>query len=296
MSKWKNQLFLTATGALLAVGSSSLLAKEIYPGIGITSKSTVLAQTRTNVNVKEYLEKNKPETYNFLKKQLDKAIEDAKKPSKDKIVNNLWALTKENPQIQTRTKNGKTEFLMVTWVDENSANKYWQPGLQTTKKQTWLTAASQVQQFCHSCKGLDIKNIPGNIMLSLRLQQYLGLILNQSSNKTHFVEMWVKAEDLNRPCIDPEINDFSCNVLPIPIPENKLGLENIYNNSYNNSKKEYYPWTGLGYTYDWGNPQKPHIGASEYMINAIKNEGKGVEVEVITVKPTEEYCNNQYLK
>jgi hypothetical protein len=26
-----------------------------------------------------------------------------------------------------------------------------------------------------------------------------------------------------------------------------------------------YPWTGLGYTYDWGNPDPPHVGLSEFV-------------------------------
>lgn len=53
--------------------------------------------------------------------------------------------------------------------------------------------------------------------------------------------------------------------------------------------KEYYPWSGLGYTYDWGNPQKPHVGSSEFIINPTAE--KPVEVEVVSVTPTQEYCH-----
>ncbi|MFM7615311.1 MAG: hypothetical protein ACKO4R_14065, partial [Synechococcales cyanobacterium] len=131
--------------------------------------------------------------------------------------------------------------------------------------------------------------IPDNIELSLRLQQYLGLVLNKYSSKTHFVEMWVKAEDLIRPCIDQEINDTSCHLLPLPVPDNSPVIKAIYTNSYSNAKKEYYPWSGLGYTYDWGNPQKPHVGSSEFIINPTAE--KPVEVEVVSVTPTQEYCH-----
>ncbi|HYX14766.1 MAG TPA: hypothetical protein VE944_10435, partial [Nostoc sp.] len=126
-----------------------------------------------------------------------------------------------------------------------------------------------------------------------RLQQYLGLILNRNSNKTHFVEMWVKAEDLSRPCVDPEINDSSCNVLRIPITASYSILQEIYTTSYAVGSQEHYPWTGLGYTYDWGNPKKPRQGASEFLINGTKE--KPIEVEVVSVTATKEYCNNQYL-
>jgi len=101
--------------------------------------------------------------------------------------------------------------------------------------------------------------------------------------------MWVKAEDLIRPCIDQEINDTSCHLLPLPVPDNSPVIKAIYTNSYTNAKKEYYPWSGLGYTYDWGNPQKPHVGPSEFIINPTAE--KPVEVEVVSVTPTQEYCH-----
>ena len=46
-----------------------------------------------------------------------------------------------------------------------------------------------------------------------------------------------------------------------------------------------YPWTGLGYTYDWGNPDS-EIGLSEFVILG------GSTVGVDAVIPTEEYLNN----
>ncbi len=294
MRKLKSQIFLGLTGAFLAVGYSSLLATEIPIQSTSNLRKDLLAQSEINPNVNEYLEKNKPESYNALKKQLDVAIEDAKRPSEDKVVKNLWSLSKSNEQIKWRENNGKIEYLMASWKYVNNPTKDWEIG---TKKnignQTWLTAVPQVKQFCENCKGIGI-DIPGNIMLALRLQQYLGLILNKNSNKTHFVEMWVKAEDLSRPCIDPEINDSTCNVLPIPVPASYPVLNKIYSASYAIGIQENYPWTGLGYTYDWGNPKKPREGASEFIINGTKE--KPIEVEVVSVTATKEYCNNQYLK
>ncbi|MBG1266076.1 hypothetical protein [Nostoc sp. WHI] len=294
MKKLMNKVFLGLTGAFLAVGYSSLLATEISTQSPSNLRKNVLAQSETNPNVNEYLEKNKPESYKALKKQLDTAIEDAKKPSEDKVVKNLWPLSKNNSEIKWRENDGKIEYLMASWKYVKNTNEDWKIG---TKKsianQTWLTAVPQVKEFCENCKGIGI-NIPGGVMLSLRLQQYLGLILNRNSNKTHFVEMWVKSEDLSRPCIDSEINDSSCNVLPIPVPASYPILKQIYSTSYAVGSQEHYPWTGLGYTYDWGNPKKPREGASEFLINGTKD--KPIEVEVVSVTATKEYCNNQYLK
>jgi hypothetical protein len=294
MRNW-NRLFLGLTSACLAVGYSSLLAKEIpLKNLPSLKKELLSQKSETNPNVNEYLEKNKPESYKFLQQQLKIATENAKRPDQDKVVNNLWSLSKSNYQIKSRENNGKVEYLMASWKYISNPSEDWKIGnKKSIENQTWLTAVPQVKEFCQKCRGIGI-NIPGNIMLSLRLQQYLGLILNRNSNKTHFVEMWVKAEDLSRPCIDPEINDSTCQVLPVPVPVRYPILQQIYTNSYAVGSQENYPWTGLGYTYDWGNSKKPHEGASEFLINGTKE--KPIEVEVVSVTTTQEYCNNQYLK
>lgn len=294
MKNW-NRLFFGLTSACLAVGYSSLSAREITSENVASFKKELFSQkSETTPNVNEYLEKNKPESYKFLQQQLQAAINNAKKPSKDKVVKNLWSLSTSNTQIKSRENNGKVEYLMASWKYVKNPNEDWKIGTKKSiENQTWLTAVPQVKEFCQNCKGIGI-NIPGNIMLSLRLQQYLGLILNRNSNKTHFVEMWVKAEDLSRPCIDPEINDSTCQVLPVPVPVTYPILQQIYTTSYAVNSQENYPWTGLGYTYDWGNTKKPHEGASEFIINGTKE--KPIEIEVVSVTTTQEYCNNQYLK
>ncbi|MFM7407347.1 MAG: hypothetical protein ACKO3K_11980 [Cuspidothrix sp.] len=239
-------------------------------------------------NVYDYLLQYQPETYNLLKQELAASIEDAKQPLADEVVNNLWALSPNNPQVKWRENNSKIEYLMSTWKYTSNPSADWPIGAKKLLAyQTWFTAVPQVKQFCQKYQPSN-NNIPDNVELSLRLQQYLGLILNKYSTKTHFVEMWVKAEDLTRPCIDGEINDSGCNLLPVPVPDTSPVVKAIYTNSYTNSKQEYYPWTGLGYTYDWGNPQKPHEGPSEFIINPTPETP--VEVEVVSVTPTQEYC------
>jgi hypothetical protein len=42
-----------------------------------------------------------------------------------------------------------------------------------------------------------------------------------------------------------------------------------------------YPWTALGYTYDWGNPTPPHYGVSEFVINS-QTAGIGVFIKSCT--------------
>lgn len=54
-----------------------------------------------------------------------------------------------------------------------------------------------------------------------------------------------------------------------------------------------YPFTGLGYTYDWGNPVAPHVGVSEFVLNGNKKKQDGskeyIRVFIKSVTPTVDY-------
>ena len=295
MKNWQYKLFVGLLCCVFLVfGWQNRVLAEGMNSYNTPASKTQLAQLEVTQNVYDYLLQYQPETYNLLTKTLAESIEDAKEPLADEVVNNLWALSANNPQIKSRENNGKIEYLMSTWKYTSNPTTDWPIGAKKLLPyQTWFTAVPQVKEFCQKYQATD-SNIPDHIELSLRLQQYLGLILNKYSTKTHFVEMWVKGEDLMRPCIDGEINDSSCDLLPLPVPDNSPVVKTIYTNSYSNAKKEYYPWSGLGYTYDWGNPQKPHQGPSEFIINPTPE--KPVEVEVVSVTTTQEYCRNQIVQ
>ena len=280
MRNWQHKLFVGLLCCVFLVfGSQNRVLAAGITSNNIPISKAELAQLEVTQNVYDYLLQYQPETYNLLTKTLADSIEDAKQPLADEVVNDLWALSTNNPQVKSRENNGKVEYLMSTWKYTSNPSTDWPIGAKKLLPyQTWFTAVPQVQEFCQKYQAID-STIPDNVELSLRLQQYLGLILNKYSTKTHFVEMWVKAEDLTRPCIDGEINDSSCNLLPLPVPDSSPVVKAIYTNSYTNAKKEYYPWSGLGYTYDWGNPLKPHQGPSEFIINPTPE--KPVEVEVV---------------
>jgi hypothetical protein len=288
MKRAKFQLSLKLITVLFVGYSVSVIAAE---GKIQNKQDSQINESDVPVDVNAYLEKNAPKIKRELENLLNQAIKDTEDPGPDEISNNLWALSpsQQSKIKKPRIKDGKIEFLMAMWLyaDKKKAselsskkgNKY------SFGNYVWVTAVPQVQEFCHSCKGLAV-DIPGYIMLPLRLQQYLGLRLEDV--KTHFVEMWVKEEDLFRPCVDEEMHDSSCSVLPTSTLKNHPGLID------RSDPTRRYPWTGFGYTYDWGNPQKPHIGASEFVVKKT-NQNNKVEVEIDSVTLTEEYCNNQYL-
>ena len=107
--------------------------------------------------------------------------------------------------------------------------------------------------------------------------------------KKYFVEFWVRPQDLFRPCPDAEVSDTHCGLaFPEEVTDehkdwiNNQRLESYYNPVWDKN----YPWTQLGYTYDWNPKNKNHVGLSEFVI------GKNKNVVVKGFKTTEEYCTN----
>ncbi|MEM7357046.1 MAG: hypothetical protein AAF657_39900, partial [Acidobacteriota bacterium] len=167
---------------------------------------------------------------------------------------------------------------------------------------TWFTVAPFVKDFCRQ---LDLDDA----MLTLRLEQMIGL--PPGSEKDAFVEMWVDPTHLFRPCPDPEISDHACQI-EIPVvdrgqqkpwdctlrrqvsgdfvtvhPGHLRWMCDNWNASFENDEPlDNYPWTALGYTYDWGNPDDPR-GPSEYVALA------GSPAVFHASIPTEEYCSGE---
>ena len=96
---------------------------------------------------------------------------------------------------------------------------------------------------------------------------------------------------MKRPTLDPEINDSTVQLIPNPVKYPLPFSENV-DTSYQdwltelvqNRDTSNYPWTGLGYTYDWSPKSKDNIGLSEFII------GKNADVIVKGFFTTEEYC------
>jgi hypothetical protein len=210
-----------------------------------------------------------------------RAVNDAAVAEPNEISDGLFAINSANPALQWR--DGKV--LMVTWKSRSSFDANFKNQTQTSpleKYVTWATAAPQVQAFCQSF----VRNNPGGD-LDQRLKQYLGL--NADWQYDVFIELWVDPADVFRPCVDPEIDDASCQLKfagdKVPTVKNIADYPAFYKNLYFNDfrYRPGVPWTGLGYTYDWGNPESP-VGASEYILSP----GSAYRIE--RVVETADYC------
>src|SRR6185369_11295748 len=118
-----------------------------------------------------------------------------------------------------------------------------------------------------------------------RLEQLLGL--PAKNGKDRFVELWADPDDLFRPCPDPEVTDRECSV-DFPRSGRFLTVSADHVRWFEELKKKSYgpdgyPWTRLGYTYDWGSVEGRE-GLSEFVIRS------GASVDVKAVTKNADYC------
>jgi hypothetical protein len=206
-----------------------------------------------------------------------KAVKDAEVAEPQEITTQLVAIVPSNHQLVWRGAPDHLQVKVVTWTNWNGYDNL--PGKPyTTTRETWVTAVPQVKFICN-----QFPKQPE--ALTLRLEQFMGLPAN--NGKTKFVEMWVKPADLFRPCPDPEITDHECEV---DFPNSALvSINQSHVDWFNKLKSQSYtgtpgyPWTRLGYTYDWGNPYSV-VGASEFVVKP------GATVDIDSVTPTSGYC------
>ncbi len=189
------------------------------------------------------------------------AIEDAMYPEDKKIDTNLLAITSINQNLKRKTINDTQYILVVSW----SAQKFKYPDsgmYNTMTEETWVTVVPELFQTMKKSKE---KNI------NLRLQQLLGLPPTEPPYQV-FIEFWVKPTDLFRPCPDKEVTDKTCNLCFSKQDSlDKNHIQWITNKrlfNYNcDGLYKHYPWTALGYTYDWNPKNKSHRGLSEFVVN-----------------------------
>lgn len=216
------------------------------------------------------------------------AINDARVAEPGEISNSLIAITKYQDGLIWEGEPGESRVLVVSWTggdyyDDSVGQDYYLP------VNVWVTSAPEMISFFRD-RGYTSGNVP-----TLRVEQLLGLPPDYGMTK--FVELWVDREDLFRPSPDPEITDHEAE-LDFPLdgfrkfdPDQLVKEGDTYSTYQawftNRTDTIYdgstpYPWTRMGYTYDWGS-EESHIGLSEFVVRAENTVG------VKSVKPTEQY-------
>ena len=194
---------------------------------------------------------------------------------------------------------------VVSWIRADQAAKMPAPGETYVNKRgpTWVTIDPHLRRFCRDYVS-NHSDAPRAV--TLRLEQRLGL--PPAASKTHFVTFEITnptgGRTLFRPCGDTEVTDRTCNLGP-PKPctegdtvchaRRDFFFEQYYD-SYGREAPVEYPWTSLGYTFDWA-PSAPGlgqeigfvtVGESEYVVPA------GVDMKVLKIEETMSFCQGAY--
>lgn len=249
------------------------------------------------------------------------AVEDAKTMTEAKISKDLTAIVPGNKNLIWENNAPSTRVLVATWIgNEAACENYMNPSTPGCK------AGSECTNYGYNSWVSvvpEIKSLLGSAPTLLRVCQALGLPVpaaGQTLDNTCMLEVYVSPGDLFRPSPDPEITDqeaeldfpqdgfrkyddtrltyseMPCDAARCPncTSSGKCGMT-TYRNWFDNRRAYVYsqtavsgpyPWTGLGYTYDWGNPVPPHIGLSEFVINSGSN---GVPVFIKSMTWTRAY-------
>ena len=98
----------------------------------------------------------------------------------------------------------------------------------------------------------------------MRVVQMLGLPPDYCGNR--IVLFWAEKDSLFRPTPDPEIHDSEVllDFRDDVDPRYRAWFEDYYRTAYYSDTP--YPWTRLGYTYDWHSGSPSAIGPAEFIV------------------------------
>ena len=203
-----------------------------------------------------------------LEQRYQHAVNDALIIENNEISHDLTEITANNPSLIWN--NGRVLMLTLTgYPDSYPANRT----VTTWWGATWVTAVPELSQRYYSTYDYGQNR-------ALRVYQILGL--PPDTTYEWLAEVWVDPNDLSRPCPDAEITDNTCGT-SFPDTASSSHIEwfnNQYDEAFNQTQQ--YPWTRLGYTYDWG-CCVDEVGVSEFLIR------QGSEITVKKLEHISDY-------
>ncbi len=203
-----------------------------------------------------------------------KGLEHASHPRPASVCNGLTVVDATNNKLVWKTIDGKTYVLAVTWKADTTYytkkdNYNASTGLysyNTGNYPVFITAAPYLKEEQYGNYS-DKK-------LTLRLDELLGL--PPTAHYSYFMEVWVRPEDMFRPCFDPSVGTSACEFAPSKQDASRgdhmAWLYKYMYDSYSDTMiTGRYPFSHLGYTYDWNPKNKAHTGLSEFVIGTNKD-------------------------
>jgi len=205
-----------------------------------------------------------------------RALVDAEQADEDEVVTDLIALTPDEPGLLWQSDDTGDWVQLVAWTDWDGYRAQVGQSVPLGRA-IWVTATPEVQAVCREF------GVTGSA-LTERLEQYLGI--RPGAGKPYFVTLWARPNTVVRPCPDPSISETACLATDIATDvqigthAHRAWFDDLRARSYGEGG---YPWTRLGYTYDWA-PDADERGASEFVIPA------ETTVRIASFTTTDEYC------
>ncbi len=172
----------------------------------------------------------------------------------------LVEITKDS-ELVTWNEDGD-KVLMLSW--NRHPERYIRDSVYTVDDPIWTFTDQEIISWYRDNKD-EVKD------WILRLEELIGL--PENSGYTHVTAFWCEEDEILRPAYETDITE---QIEPSDLDGSSLGeLEDWFNEnilySYIYSA---YPWTRLGYTYDWKGDSDEY-GLSEFIIIP----GSSVEIE-----------------
>jgi hypothetical protein len=204
---------------------------------------------------------------NSLEYLYSQAVKDAMTIESDEVLP-VVKLTEDSDMV---TFNDKNEVLLVTW------HKYpdsYVPGQQANLKYgaVWTFTDKEMA-------GWYEENKNGVADWELRFEQLIGLPAD--TKYTHFSAIWVPLDNIKRPAYSW---DIAGDITDVAFDDNddQNFIQWFDSNIVSSYFEDDYPWTRLGYTYDWA-ADDIEYGLSEFLVE------KGTNVTVEFTYTTQEF-------
>jgi len=238
------------------------------------------------------------------------AVEDAKNPEPHEIYYNLIAIRKDNKDIILRAKKDNLQVRVITIIDNGTYKEYYKGKdfkNYSLRPDLWVTVEPELIEKIKKNKaqfnGTEEQN-------KMRIREIYGFPPDKKVDRV--VVFWVDADNdhMFRPSPDSEIDDKKAEInFPNDVTtEHRKYINGLSSHQFFSGEevwvsggkivgkelKDAYPWTQLGYSYDWGNrcDNIHNYGLSEFVVKGYKNWGNFHNIEIEEIVTLEDYIKS----
>lgn len=232
----------------------------------VPTRPVQIAEPTPTIEAPPVVERTNEELYAMAVKDAAIAEEDEIKP--------LVCLTKQDPLV---TWDDQGRVLLCTW---HSYPDSYPEGETVTAKWGYIWTFTDKEIAAHAGELKDSEDA------KMRLRQLISIDPNK--NHSTVTGLWVNPSDVIRPAYQSDAANGS---MTVAFPEEEEVDESFKTWFDQNILSSYYygnyPWTRLGYTYDWADNGKEY-GLTEFLIK------QNAEMEVAFTDTTEEFLQRLY--